>query len=77
MEFSLLGAFGVCCDGADVTPSSLKGQALLATLAVRRGQAVAADTLVEELWPALPPDRGRRVLQVRVAEIRKQLAYVR
>jgi hypothetical protein len=74
VDFSLLGEFRVCYDGADLTPSSLKGQALLATLAVRRGQAVAADTLVEELWPALPPDRGRRVLQVRVAEIRKQLA---
>jgi DNA-binding SARP family transcriptional activator len=74
MDVSLLGAFGVCCDGSDVTPPSLKGQALLATLAVRHGQAVTADTLVEELWPALPPDRGRRVLQVRVAEIRKQLA---
>jgi pimeloyl-ACP methyl ester carboxylesterase/DNA-binding SARP family transcriptional activator len=73
-DYALLGEFHVSYDGADVTPSSLKGQALLATLAVRRGQAVAADTLVEELWPALPPDRGRRVLQVRVAEIRKQLS---
>jgi pimeloyl-ACP methyl ester carboxylesterase/DNA-binding SARP family transcriptional activator len=74
MDFSLLGAFSVWDDGANVTPSSLKAQALLATLAIRHGQVVAADTLVEELWPSLPPDRGRRVLQVRVAEIRKLFA---
>jgi pimeloyl-ACP methyl ester carboxylesterase/DNA-binding SARP family transcriptional activator len=74
VDFSLLGTFSVRADGANVTPSSLKAQALLATLAIRHGQVVAADTLVDELWPALPPDRGRRVLQVRVAEIRKLLA---
>src|SRR3954464_15105296 len=77
VEFALLGAFGVVCDGTDLTPTSVKGQALLASLAVRRGTTVPADTLVEELWPDLSPERGRRVLQVRVAEIRKQLAECR
>jgi pimeloyl-ACP methyl ester carboxylesterase/DNA-binding SARP family transcriptional activator len=74
VAISLLGPFGVTCDGRDVTPSSLKAQALLATLAARDGAPVAADILVDELWPDLPPDRGRRVLHVRVAEIRKQFA---
>jgi pimeloyl-ACP methyl ester carboxylesterase/DNA-binding SARP family transcriptional activator len=67
----------VRCDGRDLTPSSVKAQAVLASLVVRRGTAVPADTLVDELWPDLPPDRGRRVLQVRVAEIRKQLTGCR
>ena len=71
---TLLGPFRVVCDGTDVTPSSTKAQALLATLAVQPGATVLADTLVDDLWSDLPPDRGRRVLQVRIAEIRKQLA---
>jgi pimeloyl-ACP methyl ester carboxylesterase/DNA-binding SARP family transcriptional activator len=77
VKFSLLGPFRVHVDGVDVTPSSLKSQALLATLTLRCGQAVAADTLVDGLWPDLSLDRGRRVLQVRMAEIRKQFKGVR
>jgi DNA-binding SARP family transcriptional activator len=71
LKFSLLGPFRLLVDGGDVTPSSLKSRALLATLTLRGGQTVGADTLIEELWPDLSPDRGRRVLQVRIAEIRK------
>ena len=73
---SVLGPFVVSCDGADVTPRSLKAQALLAVLAMRGGEPAAPEMLIEELWPDLPPDRGRRVLQVRVAEIRKLLSNV-
>lgn len=71
---TLLGPFRVVCDGTDVTPSSTKAQALLATLAVQPGAIVPADRLVDDLWSDLTPERGRRVLQVRIAEIRKQLA---
>ena len=43
-------------------------------LAIDRGRVVAVDRLLEELWPELPPERGRHVLQVRIAEIRKRFS---
>ena len=75
MEICLLGPLLVTgVDGIDVTPRAPKERALLALLAMNRGRVVAADRLVEELWPELPSDRGRHVLQVRMAAVRKQLA---
>ncbi|MGI9028860.1 MAG: alpha/beta fold hydrolase [Ilumatobacteraceae bacterium] len=76
VDVALLGELRVVVDGVDVTPRSPKGRAVLAFLAVRANQVVAADRLVDELWPGLSPDQGRRVLQVRVAEIRKQFGSV-
>ncbi len=73
MDVVLLGDFRVAVDGRDVTPRSHKARAVLASLAIRHGRAVAADTLLEELWPDLRPDRSRHVLHVRVAEIRRLL----
>jgi pimeloyl-ACP methyl ester carboxylesterase/DNA-binding SARP family transcriptional activator len=76
MHVVLLGELRVDVDGVEVTPRSLKARALFASLAIRRGHTVTADTLLDELWPDLCPDRGRRVLQVRIAEIRKLLRSV-
>lgn len=69
----VLGPLEVVIDGVDVTPPAPKERALLALLVIRRGRVVGADRLMEELWPALPADRARRVLQVRVAAVRKLL----
>ena len=69
----MLGPLEVVINGVDVTPLAPKERALLALLVIRRGRVVGADRLMEELWPALAPDRARRVLQVRVAALRKLL----
>jgi DNA-binding SARP family transcriptional activator/pimeloyl-ACP methyl ester carboxylesterase len=69
----VLGPLEVVIDGVDVTPPAPKERALLALLVIRRGRVVGADRLMEELWPALPADRAKRVLQVRVAAVRKLL----
>ena len=69
----VLGPLEVVIDGVDVTPPAPKERALLALLVIRRGRVVGADRLMEELWPELPADRARRVLQVRVAAVRKLL----
>ena len=76
VEVALLGELRVVVDGIDVAPRAPKERALLALLAIERGRVVPADRLVEELWPELPADRARHALQVRVAEVRKQLARV-
>ena len=70
----VLGPLEVVIDGVDVTPPAPKERALLALLVVRRGRVVGADQLMEELWPTLAADRARRVLQVRVAALRKLLS---
>jgi DNA-binding SARP family transcriptional activator/pimeloyl-ACP methyl ester carboxylesterase len=69
----VLGPLEVVINGADVTPAAPKERALLALLALRGGQVVSADRLIEELWPELAADAARHVLQVRVAAIRKTL----
>jgi len=72
VEFAVLGELRVLIGGLDTTPHAAKERALLALLAIDRGRVVSVDRLLEELWPDLPPERGRRVLQVRVAELRKR-----
>ncbi len=69
----VLGPLQAVIDGVDVTPAAPKERALLALLAINRGVVVGADRLMEELWPTLAVDRARRVLQVRVAAVRKLL----
>ena len=67
----VLGPLEAVINGVDVTPPAPKERALLALLVIRRGRVVGADRLMEELWPTLAADRARRVLQVRVAAVRK------
>ena len=69
----VLGPLSVVIDGVDVTPAAPKERALLALLVINHGVVVSADRLMEELWPNLAADRARRVLQVRVAAVRKML----
>ncbi|MEP6660951.1 MAG: alpha/beta fold hydrolase [Acidimicrobiales bacterium] len=67
----VLGPLQVVINGVDVTPHAPKERALLAMLVLNRGRVLSADHLIDELWPSLTADRGRRVLQVRVTELRK------
>ena len=69
----VLGPLQVVINGVDVTPPAPKERSLLAMLVLNRGRVVSADHLIEELWPTLGADRGRRVLQVRVTALRKLL----
>jgi DNA-binding SARP family transcriptional activator/pimeloyl-ACP methyl ester carboxylesterase len=70
----VLGPLQVVINGVDVTPPARKERALVALLVTSRGRVIGADRLMEELWPSLAADRARRVLQVRVAAVRKLLS---
>ncbi len=70
----ILGPLVAEVDGVDVTPSAPKERALLAMLTVHHGQVVSADRLIDELWPDLDARKARRVLQVRITELRTILA---
>src|SRR4051812_32937108 len=72
-RFDLLGPLRVSIDGADATPATPKERNLLALLAVNRGPTDPLHPVLDELWPALPPERARPSLHVRVAGVRKAL----
>jgi predicted ATPase/DNA-binding SARP family transcriptional activator len=74
MDIRLLGTLEVVDDsGALVPVAGAKLRALLAALAMRPGQVVSADRLVEELWGDDPPARGSNSLQVLVSKLRRAL----
>lgn len=76
LQIGVLGEIRVEVDGVDVTPRAPKERSLFALLAINHDRVVAVDRLIDELWTGLGPDRGRRVLQVRIGEIRRLLARV-
>ncbi len=73
LALRLLGPVQLFAGDGEITPSARKERALLALLALRADQVVPADLLIEELWPDLPPENGRRTLQVRIAALRRVL----
>jgi DNA-binding SARP family transcriptional activator/pimeloyl-ACP methyl ester carboxylesterase len=77
VALSVLGPLLAVIDGVDVTPRPQKERALLALLVINYGRVVSSDRLMDELWPDLPADRARRVLQVRVGAVRKMLNTAR
>jgi DNA-binding SARP family transcriptional activator len=74
VEIRLLGALEVLDDaGAVVAVSGAKLRALLAALAIRPGQVVSADRLIEELWGADTPTKATNSLQALVSKLRRAL----
>jgi predicted ATPase/DNA-binding SARP family transcriptional activator len=69
----VLGSMRVEVDGVDVSPQAPKSRSLVALLAIHAGNVVSSDRLIDELWPELEVDRARRVLWVRIAELRAGL----
>src|SRR5690348_16645246 len=72
-----LGGFDVFVDGRPITPSAPKPRQILAMLALRCGETVAVDRLVDELWGSRPPRRALGALQTHVYELRKDLESAR
>ena len=73
MEVRLLGPVAVA-DGDGVVPVRQRRQrALLALLALRAGETLAADRLVEELWGAEAPRTAVASLHNAVSQLRKLL----
>ena len=69
MEFRILGPLEV---GGEPFRGGPKPRALLLTLLLARGAAVAADRLVDTLWPERPPATAGHALQVYVSALRKR-----
>jgi len=73
MEFSILGPVEVTVNGRSLELSGARARAVLATLIVHSNHVIAAEQLVDELWPGQPADKALASLQVRLSELRKVL----
>ena len=73
MRVGILGAAEARLDGAAVDLGTRKQRALLAALAMRRGQPVGQDALVDMLWGEAPPTAVTATLQGYVARLRRAL----
>ena len=73
VEVRLLGPLEVDVDGRILDVRRQKQRALLALLALRAGEVVPTDRLVDELWGDEPPKAAVGSLQNFVSELRKML----
>ena len=73
MEVRLLGPVAVVDDDRVIDIPQRRQRSLLALLAVRGGETVAIDRLVEELWGADVPKTAVASLQNAVSQLRKLL----
>ena len=73
IELRLLGPVEASRGTAPLALGGPKPRALLALLALDVGRVVSVDRLVEELWPATPPESAQHAIQVYVSQLRKQL----
>jgi DNA-binding SARP family transcriptional activator/tetratricopeptide (TPR) repeat protein len=73
VEVRLLGPLEVGVSGHRLELRRQKQRSLLALLALRAGEVVSTDRLVEELWGEAPPKAAVGSLQNLVSELRKAL----
>lgn len=77
MDFKTLGALEVSSKGQVLELGSPRQRALLARLLVDANEPVSTDRLVDDLWPANPPETARHMLHVYVSGLRKALGTER
>ncbi|MBA3523785.1 MAG: winged helix-turn-helix domain-containing protein, partial [Geodermatophilaceae bacterium] len=73
MYFRILGPLQVTGVDGPVAIGGPKARAVLAALLLRRGTAVAPDSLVADVWGAHPPPGALSALRAYVSRLRTQL----
>jgi DNA-binding SARP family transcriptional activator len=73
MRFLLLGPFAIEDESAPVRVTAGRESALLALLLVYRGEALANDRIVDELWGETSPENATKSVQIYVSRLRKSL----
>ena len=75
LQIKLLGPLEVRDGERVVDIRRRKQRALLAVLALRSGEPVSPDRLVEDIWGDLPPKTARHALENYVSELRRTLGH--
>src|SRR5829696_8891472 len=76
MEFRVLGSLEVVGADGPVEIRAAKPRALLAILLMNANRVMAADALIDALWP-VPPASAAKVLQTYVSQLRRLLGAER
>ncbi|MEU1183820.1 BTAD domain-containing putative transcriptional regulator [Streptomyces sp. NPDC005820] len=76
VRFGILGAIAVWRDGVPVDVGHARQRWVLAALLADADSAVSADVLVDRVWGAYAPDRGRQALYGYVSRLRQVLSGV-
>ncbi|MGW3647217.1 BTAD domain-containing putative transcriptional regulator [Streptomyces sp. NPDC000878] len=71
VDVRLLGPVELSVHGRTAEVGPPQRRAVLAALAVDTGRPVTADTLIQRVWSADPPDGARRALHAHIARIRR------
>lgn len=75
MELKILGPLEVVDrEGAAVRLPAGRARALLALLAIHRGEVVSMDRIVDALWGERPPETAAKAVQGYVSQLRRLLA---
>src|SRR5690349_14612895 len=72
-SFGVLGPLEVRRDAVAIAVPAAKHRIVLATLALRAGQTVPVDRLIEMLWGQQPPSGARATCQAYVMRLRQTL----
>ncbi|MBA2331273.1 MAG: tetratricopeptide repeat protein [Actinobacteria bacterium] len=73
VELRVLGPIELVVDGASLPLTAEKHRLLLAALAIRAGELVPADVLLEALWAEDRPASARKLLHIYVSQLRALL----
>jgi predicted ATPase/class 3 adenylate cyclase len=73
MEYAILGPLRVVVESRDIAPAAAKPRALLVRMLIDANRAVAAETLVDDLWSGMPPRSAATTLQGYISQLRKVL----
>jgi WD40 repeat protein/DNA-binding SARP family transcriptional activator len=74
MNIRVFGALEATIDGRPVSIGAVKPRAVLAILALRAGETVSTERLIEGLWGEQPPATAVKLVQLYVSQLRKALA---
>src|SRR3954454_21331766 len=71
MQFRVLGSVDILGDDGVVPVPGMRRRSVLATLALRAGEGVSIDKIVDAVWDEAPPATARNTVQAHVSALRK------
>jgi SARP family transcriptional regulator, regulator of embCAB operon len=76
LRFNILGNIEIRCGGIRVAVRGAQQRTLLVTLLVNAGKLVLTESIMNEIWGQVPPDRVENALHAHVSRLRCKFATV-